>query len=213
MILSKLVAANTAALLLQIKAIKLNTQSPYIWASGWNSPIYCDNRLTLSYPEIRTYLKEQLSDIIKQKFKDCDGIAGVATAGIPHGALVADVLGLPFIYVRSTPKSHGLTNLIEGKVMAGQKIIVVEDLISTGGSSLNVVNALRAADCNILGLIALFSYGFDVAVKAFLAAECPFYTLTNYDALIEKAIEQGFVKKEELETLAAWRNKPEEWRK
>ena len=200
-------------MLLQIKAIKLNLQTPFTWASGWNSPIYCDNRLTLSYPEIRTYIKEQLAEIVKRKFPECDCIAGVATAGIAHGALLADALDLPFIYVRSAPKSHGLTNMIEGKVISGQKIIVVEDLISTGGSSLNVVNALRAVDCEVLGLLALFTYGFDVAENNFLNAECPFYTLTDYDVLIRKAVDHGFAEKSDIESLSAWRMKPDEWSK
>lgn len=213
MILSKSVANKTASLLLQIKAIKLNLQTPFTWASGWNSPIYCDNRLTLSYPEIRTYIKEQLGEIVKKKFLECDCIAGVATAGIAHGALLADALDLPFIYVRSAPKSHGLTNMIEGKVISGQKIIVVEDLISTGGSSLNVVNALRAVDCKVLGLLALFTYGFDVAENNFLNAECPFYTLTDYDVLIRKAVDHGFAEKSDIESLSAWRMKPDEWSK
>ncbi len=213
MILSKSVANKTASLLLQIKAIKLNLQTPFTWASGWNSPIYCDNRLTLSYPEIRTYIKEQLAEIVKKKFPECDCIAGVATAGIAHGALLADALDLPFIYVRSAPKSHGLTNMIEGKVISGQKIIVVEDLISTGGSSLNVVNALRAVDCEVLGLLALFTYGFDVAENNFLNAECPFYTLTDYDVLIRKAVDHGFAEKSDIESLSAWRMKPDEWSK
>jgi len=213
MILSKSVANKTASLLLQIKAIKLNLQTPFTWASGWNSPIYCDNRLTLSYPEIRTYIKEQLAEIVKKKFPECDCIAGVATAGIAHGALLADALDLPFIYVRSAPKSHGLTNMIEGKVISGQKIIVVEDLISTGGSSLNVVNALRAVDCEVLCLLALFTYGFDVAENNFLNAECPFYTLTDYDVLIRKAVDHGFAEKSDIESLSAWRMKPDEWSK
>ena len=213
MILSKSVANKTASLLLQIKAIKLNLQTPYTWASGWNSPIYCDNRLSLSYPEIRTYLKEQLAEVVKKKFPECQCIAGVATAGIAHGALLADALDLPFIYVRSSPKSHGLTNMIEGKVLPGQKVIVVEDLISTGGSSLNVVNALRAVDCAVMGLIALFTYGFETAENNFLNADCPFYTLTDYDVLIKKAIEQKMVEATDLETLTAWRLKPSEWSK
>ena len=213
MILSKSVANKTASLLLQIKAIKLNLQTPFTWASGWNSPIYCDNRLSLSYPEIRNYLKEQLAEVIKKKFHECECIAGVATAGIAHGALVADALDLPFIYVRSSPKAHGLTNMIEGKVIAGQKVVVIEDLISTGGSSLNVVNALRAVDCQVMGLIALFTYGFDTAENNFLNADCPFYTLTDYDALIKKAVEQGAVQSTDIDSLTAWRMKPSEWSK
>jgi orotate phosphoribosyltransferase len=213
MILSKIVAEKTAALLLQIKSIKLNLQSPYTWASGWNSPIYCDNRLTLSYPEIRTYLKEQLCEVVRKKFPECECIAGVATAGIAHGALVADALDLPFVYVRSAPKSHGLTNMIEGKIIEGQKVVVVEDLISTGGSSLNVVKALRDVNCEVLGMMALFTYGFDTAINNFNDADCSFFTLTDYQTLIEKAVKEKLVDAADLETLNAWRMKPAEWSK
>ena len=191
MILSKTVANKTALLLLQIKAIKLNLQTPYTWASGWQSPIYCDNRLTLSFPEIRTYIKEQLAVGIRKKFPECECIAGVATAGIAHGALIADALNLPSVYVRSSPKSHGLTNMIEGKVLSGEKVVVIEDLVSTVGSSLNVVNALRAVDCKVLGMMALFTYGFETAEDNFFNADCPLYTLTDYESLIRKAIDQG----------------------
>ena len=213
MILSTSVAEKTAGLLLQIKSIKLNLQSPYTWASGWNSPIYCDNRLTLSYPEIRTYLKEQLCEVVRSKFPDCECIAGVATAGIAHGALVADALDMPFVYVRSSPKSHGLTNMIEGRIIEGQKVVVVEDLISTGGSSLNVVKALRAVNCNVMGMMALFTYGFEAAENNFTDSDCPLYTLTDYPTLIKKAVEENMVETTDLETLNAWRMKPEEWSK
>lgn len=202
-----------ASQLLQIKAIKLNLQTPFTWASGWLSPVYCDNRLTLSYPEIRTFIKEQLKDIIKKKFNDTEMIAGVATAGIAHGALVADALDMPFCYVRSSPKAHGLTNMIEGKVQEGQKVVVVEDLVSTGGSSINVINALRASGCEVLGLIALFTYGFESSENNFINADCPFYTITDYETMISKALELGYVKKEEMDALKSWRLKPDEWSK
>lgn len=213
MILSKSAANKTAILLLQIKAIKLNLQTPFTWASGWLSPVYCDNRLTLSYPEIRTYIKEQLSEVIKKKFADVEMIAGVATAGIAHGALLADMLDMPFCYVRSSPKAHGLTNMIEGQVLEGQKVVVVEDLISTGGSSINVVNALRAAGCEVLGLVALFTYGFEASENNFFNTDCPFYTLTDYETLIRKAHDMGYVKEEDIDALKSWRLKPDEWSK
>jgi len=207
------IASTLAEKLLQIKAIKLSPQNPFTWASGWHSPIYCDNRKTLSYPDIRTLIKEALSEQIKSQFKGVDMIAGVATAGIPHGALVADYLNLPFIYVRSKPKAHGLTNSIEGEIKGGEKIVVIEDLISTGKSSLEVVHALKDAGCNILGLAAIFTYGFDISKLEFDKANCPFFTLSNYDALIELAIEQNYVEANELEALKAWRENPDEWGK
>lgn len=213
MILSKSAAAKIASKLLQIKAIKLNLQTPFTWASGWLSPVYCDNRLTLSYPEIRTYIKEQLKEAVSKKFSGAEMIAGVATAGIAHGALVADALDLPFCYVRSSPKTHGLTNMIEGRVQEGQKVVVVEDLISTGGSSINAVNALRASGCEVLGLSALFTYGFEASENNFFNADCPFYTLTDYETMIRKALELGYIKNEEMDALKSWRLKPDEWSK
>src|ERR1700753_1866991 len=173
-----------AEFLLQIKAIKLQPENPFTWASGWKSPIYCDNRVTLSHPTIRTYIRQQLSLIIQEEFGAVGCIAGVATAGIPQGVLVAQELGLPFIYVRSKPKDHGTGSLIEGEPMPGKRVVVIEDLISTGKSSLQAVEALREADCNVAGLAAIFTYGFDVATENFAAAKCPFVTLSNYGALI-----------------------------
>jgi len=213
MILSEITADRTAELLLQINAIKLNPQKPYTWASGWQSPIYTDNRTILSYPEIRTYVKEQFAAIIKEKFPETELIAGVATAGIPHGALLADAINIPFCYVRSAVKSHGLSNMIEGKTLPNQKTIVVEDLISTGGSSINAIKALRAAGCDVLGMIAIFSYSFETSEVNLNNEHCPYYTLSDYGHLISKAIELNYVHSDELKTLEAWRKHPESWTK
>ncbi len=184
---------------------------PFTWASGWKSPIYCDNRLTLSYPEIRSWLKNTLANGIRQKFSDADVIAGVATAGIPHGALVADALGLPFIYVRNEAKKHGLTNQIEGKLEAGNKVVVIEDLVSTGGSSLSAVNTLRSAGAEIVGMAALFTYAFDVADQAFEEANCPLFTIGDYPALIQFALKQDIITAETETLLNAWRQNPSAW--
>ena len=200
-----------ASLLLQIKAVKLNAKQPFTWSSGWKSPIYCDNRLTLSFPEIRTFIKEQFTSIIKEKFSSAELIAGVATAGIPHGVLVADALETPFCYVRSTAKGHGLGNSIEGVALPGQKAIVVEDLISTGGSSLNAVEALRQANVEVIGLIAIFTYGFPVSEKRFQEANCPFYTLTDYESLLTEALAQRTILPDELSILRKWREAPDKW--
>lgn len=213
MIYSEQTAAKTADLLLQINAIKLNLAQPYKWASGWLSPIYTDNRLSLSFPEIRTYIKEQFADIVKNEFPDCDTIAGVATAGIPHGALLADALHLPFCYVRSSPKSHGLTNMIEGKVMKGQKVVVVEDLVSTGGSSLNAVKALQAEGCHVFGLVAIFTYAFQVAEDNFKNAGCKYFTLTDYHHVLNQALHRNYIQHDEVSSLQAWRVHPESWSK
>src|SRR5215217_6504173 len=176
-----------AEFLLQIKAIKLQPTNPFTWASGWKSPIYCDNRKTLSYPSIRTFIRQAYAEVILEKYGKPDVIAGVATGGIAQGALVAQELGIPFIYVRSTPKGHGMGNQIEGDFEAGQKVVVIEDLISTGGSSLQAVEALRNAGCEVKGLVAIFTYDFDVAKTNFAQAACPYETLTNYDFLMEQA--------------------------
>ncbi len=200
-----------ASLLLQARAVQLNPQQPYTWSSGWKSPIYCDNRLTLSFPEIRTYIKEKLAEIIREKFPETELIAGVATAGIPHGALVADHLETPFCYVRSAPKNHGLKNRIEGLALAGQHAIVVEDLISTGGSSLSVLAALRESGVIAAGMIAIFTYGFPSAEKKFRDADCPVYTLTDYEALLHVAVDEGSILSSELNTLKQWRDHPENW--
>lgn len=206
-------ALRLAEFLLQIKAIKLNVKTPFQWASGWNSPIYCDNRLTLSYPKIRTFIRQSYANAIIDQFGRPDAIAGVATGGIAQGALVAQELDLPFIYVRPEPKGHGLTNQIEGFVEAGQNVVLVEDLISTGGSSLKAVHALKQKGCNVKGLVAIFSYQFQVAEDAFAAANCPFTTLTNYEVLLEKAVETRYIKEADLEELLEWRTNPALWRK
>ncbi len=199
--------------LLQSKSIKLEPANPFTWASGWFSPIYCDNRKTLSFPEIRSFIRDSFVEEIKKQFGIPDVIAGVATGAIAQGALVADKMELPFVYVRSASKSHGLENLIEGKIEPGQKIVVIEDLISTGGSSLKAVNALREAGCVVVGMAAIFSYGFPQAVKNFNDADCKLITLSNYNALLELALENGFINKNEAALLADWRTDPENWRK
>jgi orotate phosphoribosyltransferase len=206
-------AQTLANYLLQINAIKLNLQTPYTWASGWKSPIYCDNRLSLSYPLIRTYIKQAFANIVKNNYDQSIVLAGVATAGIPHGCLLADELNLPFIYVRSAPKGHGLSNQIEGKLSQNDKVIVVEDLISTGASSLEAVQAIRNAGAEVIGLLAIFTYGFDIANQAFLNAKVPFQTLTDYNTLIEVALKNGIVNNEELASLSAWRSSPASWSK
>lgn len=199
--------------LLQIKAIKLQPTNPFTWASGWNSPIYCDNRVTLSHPSIRTYIRQQLSVLIQEEFGSTGVIAGVATAGIPQGVLVAQELGLPFVYVRAKAKEHGTGSLIEGDLHPGQRVVLVEDLISTGKSSLQAVEALRQAGCDVAGLVAIFSYNLDVAEENFKAAKCPFVTLSNYNALIKYAAEKNFMNATELDLLSKWRRNPSEWGK
>jgi len=197
--------------LLQIKAIKLQPKNPFTWASGWKSPIYCDNRITLSHPAIRTYIRQQLSQLIQEEFGTVEMISGVATAGIPQGVLVAQDLGLPFTYVRSSAKDHGRQNLIEGEVVSGQRVVVVEDLISTGKSSLQAVEALREAGCNVVGLVSIFTYRFDQAVENFAAAKCPFFSLCNYDALIKVAVTNGYVLESDVALLEEWRKDPSAW--
>ncbi|MBR9920952.1 MAG: orotate phosphoribosyltransferase [Bacteroidetes bacterium] len=196
--------AEVAEKLLQIKAIKLSPQNPFTWASGIQSPIYCDNRLVLSFPEVRDYIKGKLAEA-SAEFGDFNRVAGVATAGIAHGMLLADALDKPFAYVRSKAKAHGRQNLIEGLLEAGDKVLVVEDLISTGGSSLQAVQAIRDAGCTVVGVIAIFSYGFERADLAFKEAACPYTTLSNYGALIKKAVEMGYVEHSELDMLTDWR--------
>jgi len=200
-----------AALLLQCNAIKLSPDKPFQWASGWKSPIYCDNRKTLAYPEVRNKIKYSFAELIKEKFLSTEAIAGVATGAIAHGAIVADILGLPFMYVRSEAKGHGLENLIEGDPRASQKVVVIEDLISTGGSSLKAVDALRQSGCRVLGMAAIFTYGFPKAEDSFRQADCLLYTLSNYDILIELALETGYISNESLITLREWRQSPETW--
>ena len=198
--------------LLQINAIKLNPAKPFTWASGWKSPIYCDNRKTLSYPEVRTAIRDSFTGLIRNKYPQTQGIAGVATGAIAHGALVAGAMDLPFIYIRSSAKGHGLENLIEGHYEPGQQFVIIEDLISTGGSSLNAVNALRDAGCKVLGMLAVFTYGFPASVENFLQAGCPLDTLSNYEVLIELASESGYISESDVDTLKEWRKAPDQWR-
>ena len=197
--------------LLKIKAIKIQPANPFIWASGWKSPIYCDNRKTLSYPSLRNFVKLEIARIILERFGQVDAIAGVATGAIPQGALVADTLNLPFVYVRSTPKDHGLENLIEGELRPGMKVVVIEDLISTGGSSLKAVQAIRRDGCEVIGMVAAFTYGFDVAVKAFKDAKVPLVTLTNYSTVLEVALRTEYIGQTDIKTLEQWRKDPAHW--
>lgn len=197
--------------LLKVKAIKLQPANPFTWASGWKSPIYCDNRKTLSYPSLRNFVKIEISRLILEKFGQVEAIAGVATGAIPQGALVADELNLPFVYVRSKPKDHGLENLIEGELRPGMKVVVIEDLVSTGGSSLKAVEALRKNGCEVIGMVASFTYGFDVAVKAFNEANVQLLTLTNYEAVLKTALETSYIAEEDVEVLQAWRKDPANW--
>ncbi len=213
MILNKNTAKKTAELLLSIKAIKLKPKEPFTWASGWFSPIYCDNRVTLSYVPIRNYIRENLVKIIEEKHGKPDVIAGVATGAIAIGVLVAQELGVPFVYVRPEPKKHGRQNQIEGFLDNGQNVVVVEDLISTGKSSLNAVKALRDAGANIKGMVAIFDYGFKHAVKKFKKANVELTTLGDYENLIEQALETNYVSEKEFETLIEWRVDPSEWNK
>ena len=201
----------TADFLLQIKAIKLDISNPFTWSSGLKSPIYCDNRKTLSYPKIRTFIRQEFVKLINDEFGEVNLVAGVATGAIAAGVLVAQDLGLPFVYVRSEKKEHGLTNLIEGVVESGQSVVVVEDLISTGKSSLNAVAALRAAGCNVKGMVAIFTYGLPEATESFKQANCQLATLTDYDILIKKALERNFIKESDLKSLIQWRENPKAW--
>ncbi len=204
------IASDIASKLLQINAIKLSPQNPFTWASGIKSPIYCDNRMILSYPEIRSRVIEAFVEKARD-FGEADVVVGVATAGIPHGALVADKMEKPFIYVRSKAKAHGRQNQIEGKVNPGDKAIVIEDLISTGGSVLKAVEALREQNIEVIGVLAIFTYGFEKAVSAFEAANCPFTTLSNYETMLEEAAKQNYIRPEEIEVLQRWRQAPEKW--
>ena len=197
--------------LLKISAIKLQPDNPFVWASGWNSPIYTDNRKTLSYPDIRSFIKVELCRLILEEFGDADAVAGVATGAIAQGALVADTLGLPYVYVRATPKNHGLENLIEGNLKPGQKVVVIEDLISTGGSSLKAVEAIRAAGCEVVGMAAIFTYEFPIAVENFRQAGVTLRTLSNYSSMLEAALATNYIKAEDIETLKEWRKDPANW--
>ncbi len=206
-------AAVLAEFLLQIKAIKINNTNPFTWASGIKSPIYCDNRKTLSHPQIRTFIRQNLVKVIQDIYGDVDVVAGVATGAIAQGALVAQEMGVPFVYVRSSSKDHGLQNKIEGVFQEGQSVVVIEDLVSTGGSSLAAVEALRNAGMNVKGMVAIFTYGLEVAIKNFKDAKCNLYTLTDYPTVIEKAISENYVKKEDLESLMDWKKDPSNWKK
>lgn len=200
-----------ASKLLHVKAIKLQPTNPFTWASGWKSPFYCDNRKTLSYPALRNFVKIEISRLIAENFLEVDAIAGVATGAIAQGALVADELNLPFAYVRSKPKDHGLENLIEGELRPGMKVVVVEDLISTGGSSLKAVEAIRNNGCEVVGMIAAYTYGFDVAQKAFADAQVKLLTLTNYEAVVAEALRIGYIADSDVELLNQWRKDPAHW--
>ncbi len=197
--------------LLKISAIKLQPDHPFTWASGWRSPIYTDNRKTLSYPEVRTFIKVEMARIIMEKYPDAQAIAGVATGAIAMGALVADELGLPYAYVRSTPKDHGLENLIEGNLKPGQKVVVIEDLISTGGSSIKAVEAVRMVGCEVIGMAAIFTYGFPVAEKRFAEANVEVFALSNYNSMLQAALETNYIRASDLETLQEWRHDPAIW--
>lgn len=200
-----------ASHLLDVEAIKLNLDKPFKWSSGWNSPIYCDNRLSLSYPKVRTFIKNALVETIREHYPTVEAIAGVATAGIPQGALVADALDLPFLYIRSKPKGHGMENMIEGKATKGQKVVLIEDLVSTGGSSLKAAAALQAVGVDVLGMAAIFTYGFDIATKNFEEAKIPLVCLSNYNLLLQEALKRGKIQEEQLDTLENWRKDPDKW--
>jgi orotate phosphoribosyltransferase len=206
-------AGKVAQMLLQIEAIKLNTNKPFTWSSGWKSPIYCDNRLSLSYPEVRDVIKSGLVSAIRENFFTAESIAGVATAGIAQGALVADVMSLPFLYVRPKPKDHGMENLIEGKITKGQKVVVVEDLVSTGGSSLKAVTALRDAGFKVIGMVSIFNYGFDIASRNFYETDVSLISLSDYGHLLTEALNGKYITEEQITSLKAWRVDPSNWKR
>jgi orotate phosphoribosyltransferase len=197
--------------LLKIKAVKLQPANPFTWASGWKSPIYCDNRKTLSYPAVRNFIKLELARLICEKYEKANAIAGVATGAIAQGAMVADLLGLPFVYVRSAPKDHGLENLIEGELKPGSKVVIIEDLISTGGSSLKAVEAVRNFGCEVIGLVAIYTHDFPVAEQLFKKAKVPLTTLSNYNAVIDEAVKTGYIDESEIAILKEWREDPANW--
>lgn len=211
MIFNKSTAKKTAEVLLQINAIKLNPRDPFTWASGWKSPIYCDNRMVLSYPVVRNYIKEEIAKNLENEFGKPDVIAGVATGAIGIGALVAEFLGLPFVYVRPEAKKHGRQNQIEGFVEKGQNVVVVEDLISTGNSSLVAVDALRAAGINVKGMVAIFTYGFEISKKNFKNKNVNLFTLSNYESLLDQALDTNFINQKESEILSKWNTNPSQW--
>lgn len=206
-------AGKVAQMLLQIEAIKLRANNPFTWSSGWKSPIYCDNRLSLSFPDIRTAIKEGLVQVIRENFAAAEAIAGVATAGIPQGALVAEAMQLPFAYVRPKPKDHGMENLIEGRVSKGQKVVVIEDLVSTGGSSLKAVEALRKEGAHVLGMVSIFNYGFDIATRNFHDADVSLVSLSDFSHLLTIAVENNYISESDLVSLKSWRVDPSNWRK
>jgi orotate phosphoribosyltransferase len=206
-------ALKIAEFLLQIKAVKLSPKKPFTWASGWKSPIYCDNRKTLSYPAVRTYIRQQFVHVINHEFGRPDMIAGVATGGIAHGALVAHDMGLPFVYVRSNAKDHGMKNQVEGDLTTGRSVVVVEDLVSTGSSSLNAVAALRDAGCEVKGMVSIFTYGFDEAVKAFEKEKVKLHALSNYQVLLDQAMHDSYITEKDLLSLNEWRKDPANWNK
>ena len=205
------IAEKISEFLLLIKAVKLNVTEPFTWASGIRSPIYCDNRITLSYPSIRTFIRQAFAKVITEEFGAVDIIAGVATGAIAHGVLVAEEMGLPFAYVRTSKKDHGLENVIEGKITPGHSVVVIEDLVSTGSSSLSAVKALRREDCQVKGMVAIFTYGLDKAIRNFEKENCTLFTLTSYDTLIRKALDEDYIREEDLEALRKWRENPEAW--
>jgi orotate phosphoribosyltransferase len=207
------IALKIAEYLLQIKAIKLQPTKPFTWASGWKSPIYCDNRVALSYPKIRTYIRQELVRAIEAKYGKPDVIVAVATGAIAQGALVAEALGLPLVYVRPQPKDHGMGNQIEGELKSGQSVVVIEDLVSTGKSSLQVVEVLHKMDCEVKGMVSIFNYSFKSSADSFKKAKCPLVSLCNYEALLQQAVETNYITDKDLETLNAWRENPESWGK
>ncbi|MFP4094501.1 MAG: orotate phosphoribosyltransferase [Cyclobacteriaceae bacterium] len=206
------VAERIARIFLEIGVVKLNTDKPFTWASGWKSPIYCDGRLSLSYPQIRAYIKDKLAELIRNRFPEAEAIVGVATAGVPQGVLIADMLDLPFLYVRTKAKGHGMENMVEGEVIKGQKVVVIEDLVSTGGSSMKAIAALDLLGLDIQGLVSVFTYGFDETRQRFADAEIPFVSLCNYDVLIKEALEQELVSATDLNSLQEWRKAPHLWK-
>ena len=211
MIFNKSTAKKTAEVLLQINAIKLNARDPFTWASGWKSPIYCDNRMVLSFPAVRNYIKEEIAKNLENEFGKPDVIAGVATGAIGIGALVAEFLGLPFVYVRPEAKKHGRQNQIEGFIEKGQNVVVIEDLISTGNSSLVAVDALKAVGVNVKGMVAIFTYGFDISKENFKTNDVNLFTLSNYESLLEQALDTNFINQKEVEVLSKWNINPSEW--
>jgi orotate phosphoribosyltransferase len=207
------IAKKLAGMLLEIGAVKLSPQKHFTWASGWYSPIYCDNRLVLSYPTIRNFIRDSFAYLVKTHFAETEVIAGVATAGIPHGILLADILNLPFIYVRPKPKEHGMTNLIEGKITPNQKVLVVEDLISTGGSSIKAAQAIRQAGMDVVGMVSIFDYGFEIAQNAMQEANINLYSLSNYQNLLIEAIDKDYIEEDEMSSLQEWKQQPDQWKK